>query len=296
MKTFTALATGVLLGFSGLAAIYLLRLTSTDNSPAEIAQAFFLDSYTHDYRAVWSKVSAEDQAATDEDTYLAQNEPLDSGSAALYQRLAGWGKFQLIALVSDRPDQVIVTAHAHFPDRAQPEFIDLVEQTKADSSALGASLDALDRLYERGDLRFVEDDLGYNLIRQDRGWRVVQNWGEVVTVRLAGAVSPGLPWEFYPVERQVLAVPGELVMVSYLARNISDQTITAQAVHQVGPSEVASYFQTIQCFCFTEQTLQPGEQRQMTLQFRIDSSLPAGVAYFQDRYTFYSLDEFPTDR
>lgn len=283
------------MGFSAFAAIYLLRLPSTGDSPAEIARAFFLDSYTHDYRAVWSKVSAEDQAATDEDTYLAENDPLDSGSAALHQRLAGWGRFQVIALVSNRPDQLIVTAHAHFPDRSQPEFMDLVEQTKADSSALEASLEALNGLYQRGELRFVEEDLGYNLVRQDRGWRVVQNWGEVVTVLLAGAVSPGLPWEFYPVERQVLAVPGELVKVNYLARNVSDQTITAQAVHQVGPPEVASFFQTIQCFCFTEQTLQPGEQRQMTLQFRIDSSLPEGVAYFQDGYTFYSLDEFPSD-
>ena len=88
---------------------------------------------------------------------------------------------------------------------------------------------------------------------------------------------------------------GELVRATYVARNNSDQTITANAIHEVGPASAFRYFQTIQCFCFTEQTLEPGEEREMTLVFRIDFAAPRELESIENRYTFYSLDEFPSE-
>jgi cytochrome c oxidase assembly protein subunit 11 len=80
-----------------------------------------------------------------------------------------------------------------------------------------------------------------------------------------------------------------------VAINTSSESITAKAIHEVGPAEASGYFQTIQCFCFTEQTLEPGEQREMQLLFRIDFTLPPGIELFRNRYTFYALEDFPAD-
>ena len=96
-------------------------------------------------------------------------------------------------------------------------------------------------------------------------------------------------------QTQLTAVPGELVRATYVARNNSDETITANAIHEVGPPSAVPYFQTIECFCFTEQTLEPGEEREMTLVFRIDFAAPRELENIGNRYTFYSLDEFPSE-
>jgi cytochrome c oxidase assembly protein subunit 11 len=88
-------------------------------------------------------------------------------------------------------------------------------------------------------------------------------------------------------------MPGETVQTAYFVRNNSDQAVTGKAVHEILPLEYRSYFQTIQCFCFTEQTLQPGEAREMPLIFRIDFTVPQGVREFSNGYTFYTLDSFP---
>lgn len=286
---------GTLVGFMAIAFAYLARQATAPTPPDQISQQFFLDNYTGDYPAVWQMVSTQDQTARSEEQFLADKQSPNQAQAALYQQLASWGTFQVVALVSNQTDQVIVTAQTHFPDRSQPEFQRLIGLAAADGADQEQLLSELQQLYQQDRLRYIEDQVGYNLVSQDGDWRVVQHWGELITVQLSGTVSPGLPWEFYPLQRQVEAVPGELVRVDYLARNNSDHEITAQAVHKVGPPEVASYFETLECFCFTETTLAAGEQRQLTLQFRIDPSLPAGAAYFQDRYTFYSMGEFPSD-
>lgn len=108
-------------------------------------------------------------------------------------------------------------------------------------------------------------------------------------------VSPNLPWDFYPVQDEIAALPAELVRATYFARNNSDEAITGKAIHGVGPAAAFPYFQTIECFCFTEQTLEPGEEREMTLLFRIDFSAPRELESIDNRYTFYTLGDFPAE-
>jgi cytochrome c oxidase assembly protein subunit 11 len=121
----------------------------------------------------------------------------------------------------------------------------------------------------------------------------VLHWEGAVTVHLTAAVHPDLPWEFYPQKSEIQAMPGETVRVNYFARNTSNQTITGKAVHEILPLEYRSYFETVQCFCFTEQTLGPGEVKEMPLVFRVDFTVPQGVTEFTNAYTFYTLESFP---
>ena len=108
-------------------------------------------------------------------------------------------------------------------------------------------------------------------------------------------MSSDLDWEFYPVVSEISAVPGDLVSVIYFALNNSEETVTGKAIHKVGPPQAAAYFETIECFCFTEQTLEPGEEREMVLMFRIDFSTPRELSALDNLYTFYSIDRFPQD-
>ncbi|MFZ1149648.1 MAG: cytochrome c oxidase assembly protein [Xanthobacteraceae bacterium] len=97
--------------------------------------------------------------------------------------------------------------------------------------------------------------------------------GRVITVRFDSNVAPGLPWSFEPERRTIDVRLGEVVTVYYAVRNESARVTTGQAGYNVTPPTVGAYFEKINCFCFTQQTLQPGEKRDMAVVFYVDAKL-----------------------
>lgn len=97
--------------------------------------------------------------------------------------------------------------------------------------------------------------------------------GRTITVRFDSNVAPGLPWSFEPEQRTVDVRLGEVVTVYYAVRNESARVTRGQAGYNVTPPRTGAYFEKINCFCFTEQTLQPGEKRDMAVVFYVDPKL-----------------------
>jgi hypothetical protein len=293
----TLLKTGLILLLVGLGAtsFFTVHRWRLDNRPPdEIALAYVRAVYAHDYAQAWEFISAGDKTAKSREQYLAENSLPTEAQAELLQQLASWGTFSTLSTFSSSPEQAVVSAQVSYPDRTQPEVAALLEaagQSDAEAQALRAQLQSL---HETGRLQLTTDEATlFNLTQDDDGWRVVLHWEGAVTVHLTAAVHPDLPWEFYPLEPEIQAKPGETVRTGYFARNTSDQTITGKAVHEILPLEYRSYLETIQCFCFTEQTLEPGEEKEMPLIFRVDFTVPQGVTEFTNGYTFYTLETFP---
>lgn len=117
-----------------------------------------------------------------------------------------------------------------------------------------------------------------------------------VTVLFDANTGRGIPWQFEPVQRSITLHVGESGLAYYRATNTSDRRITGVAAYNVAPYKVASYFSKIECFCFTEQTLDPGQTMDMPVLFFVDP-LIAEDAYLDDvhtitlSYTFFETDE-----
>ena len=116
-----------------------------------------------------------------------------------------------------------------------------------------------------------------------------------VTVRFDANVNSQLPWRFEPVERQVMVRAGEEVLIHYRAENLADQPVTGTATFNVTPFKAAQYFNKIECFCFTEQTLKPGEDVSMPVVFYVDPQLfedpnTAEVRKITLSYTFFPVE------
>ncbi len=94
-----------------------------------------------------------------------------------------------------------------------------------------------------------------------------------IAVRFDSNVAGGLPWKFEPEQNEVEVRIGEVTTIFYKVTNQSARTTTGQAAYNVAPLTVGSYFEKINCFCFTEQTMEPGETRQMTVVFYVDPSI-----------------------
>ncbi|MEM5473710.1 cytochrome c oxidase assembly protein [Hoeflea sp. AS60] len=94
-----------------------------------------------------------------------------------------------------------------------------------------------------------------------------------IRVRFDSNVAAGLPWDFKPVQREVELKIGETIQISYTAENKSDQTTYGQATFNVTPMSAGAYFNKIQCFCFTENELKPGEKMDMPVVFFVDPAI-----------------------
>ena len=97
--------------------------------------------------------------------------------------------------------------------------------------------------------------------------------GRTITVRFDSNVGPGLPWRFEPETTAVQAKLGEVITVVYRATNLSARETTGVAAYNVAPLSIGAYFQKINCFCFTDQTLKAGEKQDMTVVFYVDPAL-----------------------
>ncbi len=117
-----------------------------------------------------------------------------------------------------------------------------------------------------------------------------------LTIRFDSNVTPGLPWKFVPEQNEIKLHIGEVATVHYKVINEAARTITAQASYNVTPPTVGAYFDKINCFCFTEQTMKPGETREMTVVFYVDPKIindrdqdPLNTITLS--YTFYRLPD-----
>jgi len=99
-----------------------------------------------------------------------------------------------------------------------------------------------------------------------------------------------LGWTFRPLSPVVDVHPGELRQVMFEVVNNTDRPLTGQAIPSYGPPHAGQYFRKLDCFCFTRQTLQPGERRQMPVVFVVDAALPADVATITLSYTFFEVE------
>lgn len=111
-----------------------------------------------------------------------------------------------------------------------------------------------------------------------------------VNVEFTSSVNRGMPWEFKPAVTRMRVHPGEVATANYVARNTVAEAITGQAVPSVVPNVAASHFKKIECFCFSQQTLQGHESKTMPVRFMVQPDLPKDVNTVVLSYTFFNAD------
>jgi len=127
----------------------------------------------------------------------------------------------------------------------------------------------------------------------DQGSDIVLD--QTVTIRFDASRERGMPWQFTPMQRSVELKIGETGLAFYEAYNPTDRPVAGQASYNVTPYAAGGFFTKIDCFCFTEQVLQPGERVQMPVTFYVDPEMvedPEGsrVKVITLSYTFYEID------
>jgi cytochrome c oxidase assembly protein subunit 11 len=120
--------------------------------------------------------------------------------------------------------------------------------------------------------------------------------GQKISIRFDATSAMGMPWTFRPAQATDTVTIGERDIATYVARNDSDQTITGMATFNVTPEQAGKYFNKIQCFCFTEQTLAPGQEVTMPVLYYVDPAMlddpnMKGVEQITLSYTFHRAED-----
>ncbi|NBR52744.1 MAG: cytochrome c oxidase assembly protein [Rhodobacteraceae bacterium] len=118
---------------------------------------------------------------------------------------------------------------------------------------------------------------------------------QTITIRFDASLDRGMPWEFKPMQREMTLRIGETGLAFYEAHNPTDHPVAGQASYNVTPYEAGYFFDKIECFCFTEQVLQPGETVEMPVSFYVDPAIvnDRDAKYVHTitlSYTFYEID------
>ena len=137
---------------------------------------------------------------------------------------------------------------------------------------------------------------GGTTMRADPNVQVRQATGHTMSIRFDSNVQPGMPWQFYPEHRTDTVTIGRKDMAIFIARNMSDKPVTGTASFNVTPTQAGAYFTKIQCFCFTQQTLQPGQEVRMPVLYFVDPKIlqdsdNKDTQQITLSYTFYPVEQ-----
>jgi len=111
-----------------------------------------------------------------------------------------------------------------------------------------------------------------------------------VRIQFDGTVNSKLPWDFRPVKTSMEVQPGKQYEAMFVARNRSAEDIVGNAAPSIAPTQASGFFTKTECFCFTQQMLKAGEEREMPVRFIVNPSLPDDVGTITLSYTFYIND------
>jgi len=125
------------------------------------------------------------------------------------------------------------------------------------------------------------DDVAYS------GDVMVVDDNRKIKVDFMTSLNESMPWDFKPLQHSVTVHPGQPTQVSFMVRNKTDRDMIGQAIPSIAPGLAAGYFKKTECFCFTEQKLKAGEEKEMPVVFIVDPAIDKDIHEITLSYTFF---------
>ncbi len=274
--------------------------TEALRGPELVLKEFLQALYSRDAKAAYGLLSRADQDVKTLKQYAAETGAFSGSALSLARALAGGITYKDVQ-VKTSGTRATVTFDAVLPNANDPAVDELVlgfnrrklsDLSEHEFLKLERSVRKKARAGELPALRSKGET--WSLVLEAGHWRVHRNWAEAIEVNFTAMTFNHLGWEFTPVRDHVMAKHGETVRMAYRVRNVGGKTSTGKARHIIGPGKHAQHLEIISCFCFLEQTLDPGEVAELPLVFRVDYDTPDAIKKFSVAYEFYPVDAFPS--
>lgn len=287
-----------LIRWSGRCALVLAlapAVWSAERTPDDTVRQYIQAVYSRNYAEAFPLISDADKEYKSQDEYLSENVSFTGVAQELVTQLASYITVEN-ARTEVHGDKATVTLTLKLPDGNDAKLRSLLlefDEERLEALAEPAQhqiAEGLAEMHERGELPVIAGEEEFALVKEADEWKLFLNWGGTVRVRFVGEVKNDLPWEFQPTQAEVRAPPGETLRTTFRAKNLSDTPVSGKARHIILPTD--EYLELIQCFCYIRQTLEPGEEVEMPVFFRVKWDAPPDLESIEVRYEFYPLDHF----
>lgn len=264
-------------------------------APEDVLKAYLGALYAHNSRAAYRLISRADRALKGEADYVREHPTFSGAALDIATALASQIRYQGLRTVIEG-NRATVTFEALVPDANDPAIDALV--LGFDVNRLAALSpegrrrirQELDERQRAGRLPVAVGNERWELVREQGAWHVFLNWARALLIRFTADVKAGLPWAFAAIQPIVRGTPGEELRTAYRITNLSARSITAKARDSFEPPDAARYLDVITCFCFVQQTLAPGESRELPVVFRVAEDVPKAIREISLRYEFYPVE------
>jgi len=268
---------------------------SAERTPEETVRQYVQAVYSRNYAMAYPLISDADKKHKARKEYLRLHVSFEGTALELAAQLASYIRYEN-ARTQFHEDGATVVLDLILPNGNDPKLRKLLmDFNEAQLHSLPEAeqekiSEILTTAHQRDELPAIVGEERFELVKETDGWKVFLNWAGTVVVRFTGEVKKGLPWDFEPILGEVRAPPGEILLAAFRVRNRSDTPVSGKARHVVRPTE--AHFEVIQCFCFIEQTLEPGEEMELPLLFRVNGDISPDVQTIDVHYEFYPLEHF----
>ena len=270
--------------------------------PEEALEAYLRAIYARDFATAYELIAQADRALKPKRDYVKESGAFSGAALDLTTLLAEFIRFEYSGINIKGQDDATVTFRAIVPDTNDPVLRDLLmgfEQHSLMTLAAGeraARARKLRQLAAAGELPLITGgEETWTLVREKGDWHVVLGWTAALDIHFDAQTMAGLPWSFVPLQSDLRVMPGETLQTYYRVKNLADTTIAAKARHVFPEPEHANYLDIIYCFCYLQQTLEPGEEKLFAVVFRPSYETPDTITEMHVRYEFFPLDVFPVE-
>ena len=283
-----------------IAALALLSVVSTvflwtgRSQPAawetvQVAILYVKASYARDFPEAYGFISSDDRRVTGKESYVRDRGGFSGFTLELAKKLAAFIKATPVEEKIDG-NRAHLKLHLSFPDanKLSANLLGWDEErlNKLSPKERSELIETLERWRKEGKIPMVEAEQDFELVREDKSWRIFLDWAAGVRVSFDTVVPGSLLLQAKPALKEVTVIRGKLFNVFFKVKNLSNREVTTWIVHHVEPKEVNEYLELVECNLLFPVSLQPGREVEYPSSYLLRGDLAEGMKQFKVTYEF----------
>ena len=287
--------------FLGLVAAFILILPAAflynssaqqtaQTAPFNTVEAYLRNAYARDFKKAYRYISLGDRQLKAESVYVREKGSFSGFPLAVTRKLSEFIELRPLAAVREQDGRMRVKLGAKYPDANSLSTI-LLDWDEERLNALPSStqrdiLSNLDRMNRAGEIKTIEGEEEFTLVKEGTSWRVYLDWAAGVRVSYNAVVPPTEVIDAVPVNKGTTIRPSELFTIAYRVKNRTAQTISTRITHRIEPDELKQHLDIIDCALLLPVELRPGEESEFSTTYMIRGDLPEGTKELNVTYDF----------
>lgn len=263
---------------------------SPQTEPFKTVEAYLKNSYARDFKTAYRYISLGDRQLKSERVYVREKGSFNGFPLAVTRKLAQFIELRPLETVTEEDGRMRVKVEAKYPDAHSLSAI-LLDWDEERMNALPSSmqrdiLSTLDQMNRTGEIKTIEGEEEFTLVKEGTSWRVYLDWAAGIRVSYDAIVPPTESIEAVPVNKSTTIRPSELFTIAYRVKNRTAQTISTRITHRIEPADVSQHLDIIDCALLLPVELRPGEESEFSTTYMVRGDLPEGTKELNVTYDF----------